>query len=282
MSYEAVTVTWHHMTWHDCHSSWQTALLVMIDDRRLWEQRSVLKGQDEITSTYHLDSSNQDADLFHSIHKYSSDRDHSFILTNSIIIIFIFGGIIITAVIQLSKSYTTIVTVKFSQIIIIIIVLIVFASRIIEIVEKILESMQNIKSKKFDDVLPIIINGYVVSIKISVSVFILVNTILFSIIPIIISAATISAESAVSVAAAAQKTITSIASGKKIEFLRSRNWNCWSRIYQSSDINVVDKSQVASTASAAESPIVTFLLWRDDVVCECNKNIPSVRIRQWI
>ena len=142
----------------------------------------------------------------------------SLIVAESTTITLTFGGIVTTAVVQLPEPYTKIITVGPPQIITTTIVLTAPASRITEIAGKIPQSVQDIRSEEVGDILPITINGYVASIKLPASVSIPADTQLPPIVPVIIPAATISAQSAASVVAAARDTLAAVASGKRVGF----------------------------------------------------------------
>lgn len=142
----------------------------------------------------------------------------SLIVADSTTITITFGGVVTSAVVQLPEPQ--IITVRPQQIITTTIVITAPASQITEIAGKIPESVQDIVSEEVGNVLPLTINGYVTSINLPASVSIPADTQLPPIVPVIIPAATISAQSAaaqsaVSVAAAARETIRSVASGKR-------------------------------------------------------------------
>lgn len=141
----------------------------------------------------------------------------SLVVAASTTITFTFGGVETTAVVQLPEPYTKIVTVGPPQIITTTIVLTAPASRITEIVGKIPQTVQDIRSEEIGDILPITVNGYVASIKLPASVSIPADTQLPPIIPVIIPAATISAQSVASVVSVVQETLASVASGKELQ-----------------------------------------------------------------
>jgi hypothetical protein len=137
----------------------------------------------------------------------------SLIVAQSTTITFTFAGIETTAVVQLPNPQ--IVTVGPPQIITTTIVLTAPASQITVIAGKIPQSVQDIGSEEIGNVVPININGYVTSIRIPTSIPIPTDTGLPPFTPIIIPAATVSAQSAASVVSVARETVRSIASGKK-------------------------------------------------------------------
>ena len=147
----------------------------------------------------------------------------SLIVAQSTTITLTFGGIVTSAVVQLPEPFTKTIIVGPPEIITTTIVLTAPASQITEIAGKIPQSVQDIKSEEAGDVLPITVDGYVASIELPASVSIPADTQLPPIIPVIIPAATISAESVASVVSVARETKASVASGKKMKFAQSRS-----------------------------------------------------------
>jgi hypothetical protein len=120
-----------------------------------------------------------------------------------------FGDIVTTAVVQQPVPLQTIVTVAPPQLITTTIVLTAPASQVTAIVELIPQSVRQIVSEDVGAVVPININGYVTDIKLPASVSVPEEATLSPITPVIIPAATISAQSAASRASAAEDTVGS-------------------------------------------------------------------------
>lgn len=141
----------------------------------------------------------------------------SLIVAQSATVTFTFGGIVTSAVVPLPEALTATITVAPPRIITTTIILTAPANQISEIAGKIPQSIQNIVSEEVGNVVPFGINGYVTSIRLPASLSIPADTTLPAFTPVIIPAATISAESAAREVAAAGETVRSVASGKKIK-----------------------------------------------------------------
>lgn len=144
----------------------------------------------------------------------------SLIVAQSTTITFTFGDIVTTAVVQLPEALTATVTVGPPRIITTTIVLTAPANQITEIAGKIPQSVQDTFSEEVGNVVPININGYVTSIRLPASLSIPADATLPPFTPVVIPAATISAQSAASEVAAARETVRSVASGKKRKSLQ--------------------------------------------------------------